>query len=417
MTVPASSPGCHGSVDDGAVARRRRVARLASEVAVSLGLPSDVVAAVHRAAHLRGARELGASGLARLAAEVRAAGNAQIATPGPNTAKAPSPAGPGIDSAAEIVSVCELLDEQLEALPFDSKPVDVILDDLQAVICCEGVRPELVDAIRGLRYRGLEPAAELGRRLPVQARLAQRLFHQLGASREYDSAELEAIAIQDPILAGSLIQVANSALYGAEQRIGTVRHAISYVGTAAARQVMLAAVMRPLFASAGLVRLWSHGLQMAQLCAALAGQTQVLEPDSAILLGLVHDIGSLAVHMLPRTVVERYQRLTEHGACPPTYVEQLLFGCDHGEIGAGVLDGWSFPEHLVEAVRLHHQPERSPSVLTSLVYLAEFWSGLDEDLPSLMRVQQCSRRTGLSLDSLASVRQGKDALDRLRTVA
>jgi HD-like signal output (HDOD) protein len=355
--------------------------------------------------------------LARLAVEVCAAGGAPPAAPHANTAGPAPRADPALDSAAEIVSVCELLDEQLEALPFDSKPVDAILDDLQAVICCEGVRPELVDAIRGLRYRGLEPAAELGRRLPVQARLAQQLFSQLGAGREYDIEELEAVANQDPVLAGSLIQVANSALYGAEQRIGMVRHAIAYVGAAAARQVMLAAVMRPLFASAGLVRLWSHAVQMAQLCAALAGQTQVLEPGSAVLLGLVHDIGSLALHMLPRDVVERYQRLTQHGGCPPTYVEQLLFGCDHGEIGAGVLDGWSFPEHLVEAVRLHHQPERSPSDLTSLVYLAEFWSGLDEDLPSLMRVQQCSRRTGLSLDSLASVRIGKDALDRLRTVA
>jgi hypothetical protein len=115
--------------------------------------------------------------------------------------------------------------------------------------------------------------------------------------------------------------------------------------------------------------------------------------------------------------MDRYHRLTEQGHCPPTYAELLLFGCDHGEIGAGVLDGWAFPQDLVEAVRLHHQPERSESHLTSLVYLAEFWSGLDEDLPSVIRVEQCSRRTGVSLDSLASVRIGKNALDRLRSVA
>ena len=369
---------------------------------------------VRRTVDLRASQQLGCSGLARLAAEVL---SAREGPRSPEPIESAPPLVPGVEGAGEIVRVCELLDDQLEALPFEPKSIDAILDELQAIVACEGVRPELVDALRGLRYRDLEPAAELGRRLPVQARLAQRVFHQLGVDRDYEVRELESASVQDPVLAGSLIRVANSALYGAEQRIGSVPHAIAYVGTAAARQVLLAAVMRPLFASAGLVRLWSHGVQMAQLCAALAQQTQVLETGSAVLLGLVHDIGSLAVHMLPRAVVDCYRRLTEQGGCPPAYVEQLLFGCDHGEIGAGVLDGWSFPEHLVEAVRLHHQPERSSSMITSLVYLAEFWSGLDEDLPSHIRLEQCSRRTGLSLDSLASVRVAKDALDRLRAVA
>ncbi len=378
-----------------------------------LGAPDAVTGAIQRVVHLREARELGESGLARLADEICAAGRTPGAPPDPGISRF----GSGVESATEIVRVCELLDEQLEALPFETKPIDEILDELEVVTVCEGLRPDPVDALRGLRCRDVEPAAELGRRLPVQARLAQKLFRELGVERDYEIHELEACSVQDPVLAGSLLQVANSALYGAEQRIGDVKHAIAYVGTEAARQVLLGAVMRPLFASAGLLRLWTHGIQMAQLCSALAGETKLLEPGTAMLAGLVHDIGSLAVRMLPREIVDRYHRLTEHGVCPPTYAELLLFGCDHSEIGAGVLDSWAFPEHLIEAVRRHHQPECSDSHLTSLIYLAEFWSGLDEDLPSVIRVEECSRRTGLSLDSLASVRIGKNALDRLRSVA
>lgn len=398
--------------DNAANARRRRVARVASEIARSLDL-ERAGAAERRVAPA----PMGSRGLARLAAEVCSGERSSAAHLRPAIGHGPPRPSRSADMMDEVVRLCELFDEQMEALPFEWKPLDAIHDELAAVARFEGVRPELVDTLRGLRYRELESGAGLARRLPVHARLAGRVFQQLGPDRDYELGELEELALQDPVLAGSVMQVANSALYSPEQRIGELSHAISYVGTSATRQVLLAAVMRPLFASAGLSRAWTHAVQMAQLCAALARQTRLLEPGPALLLGLVHDVGSLAVHFLPPMVVERYRRLTENGDCPPAYVEHLLLGCDHGEIGAGVLIDWCFPEHLIEVVRLHHQPERSESTATSLLYLAEFWAGLDEDLPSHLRVEECSRRTGISLESLANVRNRQDALTLLRTVA
>jgi HD-like signal output (HDOD) protein len=229
-------------------------------------------------------------------------------------------------------------------------------------------------------------------------------------------AELETIAARDPVLAGSLIQVANSAIYGPGQRIGAVRRAIAYIGTVAARHVLLAAVMRPLFATAGLTKVWNHAVQMAQLTAALAEHTENLEAGEGLLLGLVHDVGAIAVQVLPGPIVERYHRLTEDRCCPPTYVEYLLFGRDHGEIGAGVLEEWSFPAPLIEAVRFHHRPERSDRALASLLHLAEFWSGQDEDIASLERLDECRRRTGISFELLETIPTKRDTLSLLRSI-
>ena len=407
----------------------RRVARVAVEVALSLKLPGSLTRVLEEAALHHRQCEMGPLGLARLAAEVCAA---RPAPAKPSEAVVSSdvaevlallggdraaPGAPALQLVAEIVRLCAMLDSQLEALPFEYKHMDAILDELEGVVAFEGVRPALVESLRSFRCRDLKPEKEVWRRLPVQARQAQEVFRCLGSEREYEVRELEALAVRDPVLAGSLIQVANSALYSPERRIGTVRQAIAYIGTIAARQVLLAVVMRPLFASAGLARVWSHAVQMAQLCSALATQTGLLDPGAALLLGLVHDVGALAVRLLPRPILERYERLTGLGCCPPAYVEHLLFGCDHGEIGAGVLDGWCFPDLLIDAVRFHHQPERSVSLVTPLLYLAEFWSGLDEDLSSFVRVQECSRLTGVSLDALASVHVRPDALHLLRTVA
>ena len=313
---------------------------------------------------------------------------------------------------ADIVQVCNLVDEQVEALEFEYKDVETILDEIQSFAAFEGFDPALVEHLRAMRCRQFP--GEL--KLPVEAAAARLVFRTLQAHREYEIRELEDIALRDPVLAGSLLGVANSALHGRPQRVSTVGRAIASVGVIAAHKVMLAAAMRPLFASAGLGRIWSHSLSSAPLWSALAGHTGLLTSEEGLVLGLVHDIGAVAVQFLPRETLVTYRNLVE-GGCPPTYVERLLLGRDHGEIGAGLIAEWHFPEEFIEAVRFHHQPERSPSKLASLAYLAEFWSGLDEDLPSFGRVEACLARVDLTLETLVEMGRADATLRALKAVA
>jgi HD-like signal output (HDOD) protein len=313
---------------------------------------------------------------------------------------------------ADIVQVCNLVDEQFEALEFQYKEVETILEEIQSFAAFDGFDPALVEHLREMRCRQFPD--EL--RLPVEDEVARLVFHTLRAHRECEIRQLEAIALRDPVLAGSLLGVANSPLHGPAQRASTVRRAIASVGVIAARKVMLAAAMRPLFASVGLGRIWSHSLCSAPLWSALGGHTGLLSSEEGLVLGLVHDIGAVAVQLLPRETLVTYRNLVE-GGCPPTYVERLLLGRDHGEIGAGLIAEWRFPDEFIEAVRFHHQPERSPSKLASLAYLAEFWSGLDEDLPSFGRVEACLARVGLTLETLMEMGREDATLRALKAGA
>jgi HD-like signal output (HDOD) protein len=157
-------------------------------------------------------------------------------------------------------------------------------------------------------------------------------------------------------------------------------------------------------------------VRAAQLGSALVGQTSLVGAEEGLLLGLVHDFGALAIQFAPRETRDISARLAERG-CPATYVERLLFGCDHGEIGADILAQWDFPDHLIEAIRFHHQPERSDGALAAFVYLLEFWSGLDEDMPSFDRVEDCLARTGLSLEALTEIGTENGKLKTLRSLA
>jgi HD-like signal output (HDOD) protein len=132
---------------------------------------------------------------------------------------------------------------------------------------------------------------------------------------------------------------------------------------------------------------------------------------------LIHDIGRLAFAIMPAAFQERFQRLTD-GGCPPAEVEMCLSGRCHGEVGAETLTQWKFPPEIIEAVRWHHRPERSSLPLSSLLYLAEFVSESQEDLPSYVRMNTATRLAGISMESLAEIRQkNAGSLESLRFVA
>jgi HD-like signal output (HDOD) protein len=321
-----------------------------------------------------------------------------------------------VEAVAGIVRLCSQVDQQFEALQFGYRDVETIFDGIQRSAPGVGFDPALVEHFRSMRCRSLPQQIRRGDGLPVEARAAREVFGLLGKEREYEVLELAATALRDPVLAASLIRVANSSLYSPASKLSVVGQAISYIGTVEARKVMLAAVLRPLFASAGLARLWSHSVNAAQFGSALVGQTGIASAEEGLMLGLVHDFGSLAIQFAPRETRDVSARLVERG-CPATYVERLLFGCDHGEIGADILAQWNFPSHLIEAVRFHHQPERSDGALAAIAYLVEFWSGLDEDLPSFHRVEDCLARTGLSLEAMTEITTEDGKLKTLRSLA
>jgi HD-like signal output (HDOD) protein len=369
----------------------RRTAALAVELGRRAGVPAEPLAQAallhHSLGPLRHSR-----GLDRLAWQVVG--------------------GDAARRISDIVQISNLVDEQLEALEFEHKDVEAILGEIQGFAAFEGFDPALVEHLREMRCRKFPGQLQL----PVEGATAGLVFRTLRAQREFEVRELEALALRDPVLAGSLLGVANSALYGRACRVSTVGRAIVSVGIIAARKVMLAAAMRPLFASAGLARIWSHSLSSAPLCSALARHTGLLSPEEGLVLGLLHDIGAVAVQFLPRETMTAHRNLVE-GGCPAAYVERLLLGRDHGEIGAGLIAEWHFPEEFIEAVRFHHQPERSPSKLPSLAYLAEFWSGLDEDLPSFGRVEACLERVDLTLETVMEMGLRDATLLALNSVA
>ena len=96
-------------------------------------------------------------------------------------------------------------------------------------------------------------------------------------------------------------------------------------------------------------RLWRHSTWVASICRQIAMTAQDLEPDVAMLAGLLHDIGKLSALVYAENVPRLLSQRETLSA---------VMGSVHGQIGNMVLEAWDLPQPLVEAAGLHEDLDR-----------------------------------------------------------
>ncbi len=233
-------------------------------------------------------------------------------------------------------------------------------------------------------------------RLPVHPAIALKVLRR-AANEDVSFQTLAALASQDQTLSGHLIRAANSCLYGAAAQIATLSHAMSFIGLEETRRVLTAAALRPLYASAHTAQLWHHSLRVGRWCETVAAPAK----DEAFLAGLVHDVGRLVTSIYSSDANATWTRLVERG-CDGPFAEVLLFGCDHGALGADVLRYWNFPETLIEGITHHHRPERSRTGIASLLFLAETQFPEENTDPASESIRHALESAGLRSDVMNS---------------
>ena len=184
--------------------------------------------------------------------------------------------------------------------------------------------------------------------------------------RRTDAAVIAKIVEQDPGLAAKILQLANSAFFGASRKyaagsIVNVREAVVLLGVATIEQLALisglfvaldeADAREVGFSTAELRR---HSVLVGEVAANLGTSRRFA--DEAYAGGLLHDVGKLllasrAPELYGRLMVEARQR-----RLPLWKLEQEHLGATHAEAGAYLLACWGLPPIVVEAVAHHHRP-------------------------------------------------------------
>jgi len=265
--------------------------------------------------------------------------------------------------AARILEVCDAFDEAMEFAVFERNSLADAADLFYRETAGQ-FDSSVVMALRrvtsGTEHRPSSP-------LPVMPRKAAALLRT--TDENVSPVQLAAIAVGDPVLSSRLIGAANSCAYGSRHTITGLNEAALRVGVPAARKVLLAACLGGLFASKPLQELWLHCQEVAGRAFEIALECGI-DSNAAWLAGLLHDIGRLVLLSCPPAAAVKLMELQSEGF-PLVYAEMLTFGKDHAATGAALLREWNVPREIAAAVEMHHEPERSPDALASVLFLAE----------------------------------------------
>jgi putative nucleotidyltransferase with HDIG domain len=233
---------------------------------------------------------------------------------------------------------------------------------------------------------------------------------------ESPSAKVATAIEYDPSLTMNVLRVANSSSFGVPQTVGSVREAFSRLVPDNGFQSVLAAAVGKIaegpmggYDVSG-EDLWDHLIGSAIAATKLAQRLKVNIPEHLFAAALTHDIGKIVLGTFPEvnakaiTAFALDQRITFEQA------ERKTLGIDHAEVGACLVEHWSLPSSIVDAVRLHHQPERAVQdpLIVSLVHVADVVClmagvGASVDALSYRPSSQAMQRLGLQLGILDQI--------------
>jgi HD-like signal output (HDOD) protein len=176
----------------------------------------------------------------------------------------------------------------------------------------------------------------------------------------------------EPMLAGKLINMANSAALNISGRkVADLRMAVARVGFNIVRSAALSFAVEQMktseefrHLSGPLDALWERSVSVAALSHVLARRFTSLNGDTALLAGLMHNVGR--IYILTRA--SKHQTLF---ADPLTY--NAIVRDWHTNVAKALLENWKVADEIVDAVGNYEDQEREargPVTLTDVLSLA-----------------------------------------------
>jgi putative nucleotidyltransferase with HDIG domain len=219
--------------------------------------------------------------------------------------------------------------------------------------------------------------------LPAMPVIAQKLL-ALKLDTEDGQRMLLVLIEQDPQIAAKILGLANSAMVGASRQIKTVRDAAMLLGVKRVQSVAAGIAIMSLMTKApagefNMQDLWAHSFRIAFAMQGLArAMPAKIRPqdDQIFLVGMLHDIGYLALAFLDPGLSDKlHNLLAAEPERPSLEIEREIMEISHDELGAELARHWNLPEEIIAMLRYHHTPDAAGAAagqpLVRMINIAE----------------------------------------------
>lgn len=181
--------------------------------------------------------------------------------------------------------------------------------------------------------------------------------------------DIAALLEREPLLAGRVLRLSNSAMYASTTPCVTLKQALVRMGLVLVRDVVMEAAMQLTSIDAEgfnqtLESVRRHSAAVAWISRFVARNTAI-EADNAFLMGLLHDVG-LSFALVGVAQYQKLNGLPARLSAPSWRVAEEV----HESFSAQVLASWGLPAHLGQVVGHHHglmidgRPHPQVAVLT-----------------------------------------------------
>ncbi len=183
------------------------------------------------------------------------------------------------------------------------------------------------------------------------------------------------IILLDPALAGTILKLANSSFFNYPGKIDTISKAMLVLGITEVYNLVIAFFSSRAFKGVNaeqdyLDDFWCKSVDCALIVKFLGTRLNIPNAERLFILGLLHNLGELAVQQLSP------DKVTAANTCPamelPWQQQQEVLGFTYGECSAELLKQWQLPFSIIEPIRNQDNADfEYSSDETKLLYLAK----------------------------------------------
>lgn len=197
----------------------------------------------------------------------------------------------------------------------------------------------------------------------------------------------------DPALSARLLTIANSPLYRANLQLRDLKQAIQRLGLGVTRNIVTSLIVHNIFTvSSNRVHkkikvLWQHSCRVAAISQVIAAITPGIQPDRAMLAGLLHDIGVLPILIY----ADQFDN-----ASPEILAE--VTGQLRKNLGQKIIENWELGDDLsvipaaVDDWQRDHEGGADYADVVQIAHIhSQFGEKTDQEIPPLTRLPAFSK--------------------------
>ena len=203
-------------------------------------------------------------------------------------------------------------------------------------------------------------------------------FSRIKELIDNDSSTIDDIAeiiILDPTLSVTILKLANSSFFNYPGKIETISKAVLVLGITEVYNLIIAYFITDAFKSIEgepeyLESFWEQAVDCALIIKFLGTELSIPNAERLFILGLLHNIGELAVHQSMPAKIEACNTYTPDEL--PWDKQKSEIGFTYGECSGDLLKQWQLPYTLIEPIREQDQYDfEFATIETKLLYLSK----------------------------------------------